>query len=74
MRSETLVSPFARSLWRDYLKSHPRLSQTLASGEVVAGGDGQVTNCCHCEGPCGAVKCEPGMVYEWPKVFPELPE
>lgn len=72
---QSLVSPFSRSLWRDYLQSSPRLSQTLAAGEVVAGGDGQMrVNACKCGEPCGAVKCEPGMVYEWPEVWPRLPD
>lgn len=73
-RNETLANPFSRAVWRDYLKGYPRLSQTLAAGEVDAGGDGEVKNYCKCDKPCGAVKCAPGMWYEWPRVFPKLPE
>lgn len=72
---DEVAHPFSRVLWLDFIKSHSRRSQTLAAGGADVGGEGQMkVNACKCQKPCGAVKCKPEMVYEWPEVFPRLPE
>lgn len=75
MNRETLVHRFSRSVWGNFIKRRARLSPPMETSAAVAGGDGQMmTNPCRCPQPCGAVNCEPGMRYEFPVVFPRLPE